>query len=133
MIENTVARPVEAPVATSQEATHEPERYLSPAVDIYEKEGVGLVVLADMPGLTQDAITLSVEKDVLTIKGVVKPAVEREFVYREFEPVGYFRQFTLGNKINQTSINAEYKHGVLRLTLPFAEEVKPRQIEVKVA
>ncbi len=94
---------------------------------------VRIWMLADMPGLTQDAITLSVEKDVLTIKGVVKPAVEREFVYREFEPVGYFRQFTLGNKINQTSINAEYKHGVLRLTLPFAEEVKPRQIEVKVA
>ncbi|MCC6548104.1 Hsp20/alpha crystallin family protein [Candidatus Sumerlaeota bacterium] len=133
MAEDTVARPVEANEPTTQESTHEPERYISPAVDIYENEASGLVVLADMPGLTNEAVSLSVEKDVLTIKGVARESVELPWVYREFTPVGYFRQFTLGKKIDQGAIKAEYKHGVLRVTLPFAEEVKPRQIEVKVA
>lgn len=133
MAEATVVRPVEANEPTTQESTHEPDRYITPVVDIYENEGVGLVVLADLPGLASDDVTLSVEKDVLTIKGVVRESVERPWVYREFTPVGYFRQFTLGKKIDQGAIKAEYKHGVLRVTLPFAEEAKPRQIEVKVA
>lgn len=132
MAENTVARTEQNVIATPQESTHEPDRYVTPAVDIFEEQN-GLVVVADMPGLTQDAISISVEKDVLTIKGVTKEAAERGYIYREFEPVGYFRQFTLGNHINQTGIKAEYKHGVLRLVLPFAEESKPRVIDVKVA
>lgn len=133
MAENTTLNPIqETPVAETRENTHEPERYVAPSVDIYETSE-GLHVIADMPGLDQDDIHVSTEKDVLTIKGVRREQMEREYLHREFQPVGYFRQFTLGNKIDQGAINAEYRHGVLRLTLPFAQEVKPRQIEVRVA
>jgi len=134
MTEMTVAnnnQNTPAPVP-AHEATREPERYVTPAVDIYEDEN-GLVLAADLPGLDQDSVSVSVEKDVLTIKGAPRNHEERQYLYREFEPVGYFRQFELGKRIDQGAIKAEYKHGVLRLILPFAEEAKPRQITVQVA
>jgi HSP20 family molecular chaperone IbpA len=53
-------------------------------------------------------------------------------MYREYELVNFFRQFELGEKIDQGKISAELKHGVLTLSLPKAEEVKPRQIAVSV-
>lgn len=115
-----------------QEQTHEPERFRTPVVDIYEEDG-GLRVIAEMPGLERDGIAVSVEKDILTLKGTSpRESVDREYAYREFAPTSYFRQFRLGNKIDQAKIGANYKHGVLDVRLPFAEETKPRQIEVAV-
>lgn len=113
--------------------THQPERFVAPLVDIWEKEDA-LVVVADMPGLTQEAITIGVEKDVLTLRGsrAATQTQGPELIWREFEPTGYFRQFRLGNRIDQARISAEYRHGVLQVVLPFAEETKPRQIAVKV-
>jgi len=129
---NTLEAVKETAPAENREATHAPERYAAPAVDIYETKE-GLHVVADLPGLTKEDIQISTEKDVLTIKGVRREVPERDYIHREFQPVSYFRQFTLGNKIDQTGIRADYKNGVLRLVLPFAQEVKPRQIEVRVA
>lgn len=127
---------------TAVEATREEGRYVTPPVDIYET-AEGLTVVADVPGLAQDQLDLSVDNRVLTIKGRVwaepvatdgnhRTAVLRP-VLREFEPTGYFRQFTLGEKIDPTRIGAELRHGVLTLRLPFAEKAKPQQITVKVA
>ena len=134
MSENITVETVANPAAeeTARESTHEAERYVAPAVDIVESSH-GLTVVADLPGLSQEDIHVSTEQNVLTIKGVRRESAEREFVHREFHPVGYYRQFTLGNKVDQKKIRAEYRHGVLRLELPFAEELKPRQIAVKVA
>lgn len=115
-----------------EETTHESERFFAPSVDIHEAED-GLVVVADLPGLEKDNIQISVEKDVLTIKATQKAEPARTYVHREFEPTNYFRQFRLGSKINQANIGADYKHGVLTLTLPYAEEIKPRVIAVQVA
>lgn len=131
MAENTV-QTTNQEINTTQEATHEPERYVAPAVDIHETEN-GLHLVADMPGLDQDDIHIAVEKDVLTIKGTAPARFQEDLLVQEFEPTGYYRQFTLGSKIDQNAIEASYKHGVLELTLPFAAEAKPRQIEVKVA
>jgi HSP20 family molecular chaperone IbpA len=135
MTECTIAaREVEAtPQAhPASESTHEHERFTTPLVDIYETEK-GLSVVADLPGLTEDQINISVDKDILTIRATAPPPTPREYAWREFETTGYFRQFRLGNKIDQGSIKAEYSLGVLRLSLPFAAEVKPRQIAIKVA
>ncbi len=108
------------------------ERFISPAVDIFEG-AKGLNLVADVPGLDKESIADSVENDLLTIKGAARQGIERDYLHREFQPVGYFRQFKLGNRIDRAGINAEYKSGVLHLTLPFAEAAKPRQIAVKVA
>lgn len=133
MAETTIpTKPVNGTVENRREETYEPERYIAPAVDIFEKDH-GLVVVADLPGLDTDGLAVSVEDSILTIKGTVRQAVERDYVYREFEPVAFFRQFTLGNKIDQRGIGADYKNGVLTVTLPFAEETKPRTIKVNAA
>ena len=54
-------------------------------------------------------------------------------VYREYGLVNFFRQFELNEKVDQSKISAELKHGVLTLNLPKAEEAKPRKIEVRAA
>lgn len=122
--------------ATAVEATRDEGRYVTPPVDIYET-AEGLTVVADVPGLAQDQLDVAVDNRVLTIKGRVwtQPAnaTAGTAVLREFEPTGYYRQFTLGDKIDAARIAAELRHGVLTLRLPFAEKAKPQAITVKVA
>jgi HSP20 family molecular chaperone IbpA len=125
---------IAAPQNSAQESTHETDRFTTPPVDIFET-AEGLTVVADLPGIAPQALNVSVEKDVLTIRATQSNSSSsaRNYAYREFEPAGYFRQFRLGSKIEQTGIKADYQLGVLRLTLPFAAEAKPRVIDVKIA
>src|SRR5262249_24440842 len=129
MAERTVAAPeVQKPTT---ESTRNHERYVAPPVDIYETRD-GLVVLADLPGVAQDALAVRVDNNVLTIRGQAHHAVPGEVIYREHELVNSFRQFELSDKVAQNRITADLKCGVLTLQLPKAEEAKPRQIEVRV-
>lgn len=107
------------------------ENTVSPAVDIYETAD-GHVLIADMPGIAQDDLDVRVEDGVLTIHGRVRRQCREGLVGREFELADYFRQFKLGEDVDQERISAELKSGVLRLALPKAEKVKPRKIQVKV-
>jgi len=106
----------------------------TPAVDIFETEKE-LTLLADMPGVKSDNLSIGLNKNVLTMSGEVEaPEGENETeVLREYETGKYFREFTLSNEIDQTKIDAILKDGVLRLTLPKVEAVRPRKIEVKTA
>lgn len=131
MAEKTVATAeVQQPVTT--ETTRNQERYVAPPVDIYETRD-GLVVLADLPGVSKDALDVRVDNNMLTIRGRADHVGRQEVTYREYELVNFFRQFELSDRVDQQRISADFKHGVLTLTLPKAEEVKPRQIEVRVA
>ena len=130
MAEKTVAAP-EAQKPTTTENTRNHERYVAPPVDIYETQD-GLVVLADLPGVAQEALDVRVDNNVLTIRGQARHAVPGDAIYREHELVNFFRQFELNEKVDQSRITADLKCGVLTLNLLKAEEVKPRQIEVKV-
>ena len=106
----------------------------TPAVDIFETEKE-LTLLADMPGVKTDNLSIGLNKNVLTMSGEVE-APERENeteVIKEYDTGKYFSEFTLSNEIDQTKIGATLKDGVLRLTLPKVEAVTPRKIEVKVA
>jgi HSP20 family molecular chaperone IbpA len=131
MAEKTVATttPQQAPVAT--EGTRNQERYITPPVDIYETPD-GLVVMADLPGVTRENLDVRVDNNVLTIRGMSRHTTPSDPVYREYELINFFRQFELGEKIDQGQIAAELKHGVLLLRLPKAPEAKARQIEVRV-
>jgi HSP20 family molecular chaperone IbpA len=100
-------------------------------VDIYETPD-GLVVMADLPGVTRENLDVRVDNNILTIRGMSKHTAPSDPVYREYELINFFRQFELGEKIDQGKISAELKHGVLQLHLPKAAEAKPRQIEVHV-
>ncbi len=130
MTENPVAENSENLVR--HESTESQENFITPAVDIFETEN-GLTLVADMPGLEKDHVNISIDNDILTIRGNYKQSVEREFLWQEFNTMSYFRQFTLGRKIDQESITADYRHGVLSVSLPLAEEAKPRQVHVNIS
>jgi HSP20 family protein len=120
-------------LSTAAEQT-KPGIVFTPAVDIFETEKE-LTLLADMPGVKSDNLTIGLNKNVLTMSGEVEaPEGENETeVIMEYATGKYFREFTLSNEIDQTKIYAMLKDGVLRLTLPKVEAVTPRKIEVKAA
>jgi HSP20 family protein len=108
-----------------------PGLVFTPDVDIFESEDE-ITLLADMPGVTSDHVTIDLNEGVLTISGEVKPWEESDEkdVIVEFEIGKYYRQFTLSEIIDQEKIEAKLENGVLRLTLPKAEKAKPRKITV---
>lgn len=117
-------------VAAPAEQTR-PGVVFTPDVDIFENDQQ-ITLLADMPGVASDDITIDLNDNVLNIAGGVKPfeAGDEKDVLIEFEIGRYFRQFTLSEVIDQSKIEAKYEDGVLRLTLPKAEKAMPRQIAV---
>jgi HSP20 family protein len=107
----------------------------TPAVDIYEVDGA-LVLKAELPGMRREDIAVSVENNTLTLKGerTVDHDIKQESFHRVERAYGQFvRSFALPTTVDTTKIGAEYKHGVLKVTLPVREEAKPRTINVDVA
>ena len=129
MAEKTVAMPETQAMTREPEGTRTHERYVAPPVDIYELPE-GLVVMADMPGVSKDSLDIRVDNHILTIRGQASHVLSGEPIYREYELVHYFRQFELSDKVDQDKITADLKQGVLTLTLPKAEAAKPRKIAV---
>ena len=82
------------------------------------------MVTADLPGVAKDGLDMRVENNLLTIRGRAAHAAAGGPVYREYGLVNFFRQFELNEKVDQSKISAELKHGVLTLNLPKAEEAK---------
>jgi HSP20 family molecular chaperone IbpA len=113
-----------------QEATI-PARVFVPTTDIFETEQA-LTLVAEMPGVDKAKVDVSVEDGVLTIQGQLDFSKYEGLrpVYTEYNIGHYRRIFTLSNRIDQNSISAEMKDGVLTLVLPKAEEAKPRRINV---
>ena len=107
----------------------------NPAVDIFDK-GAEVVIHAELPGIKKEDIDVHVENNVLTIRGKKerKEEAKEEGYYRTERAYGSFsRSFSLASSVDVTKIGAEYKDGVLTLSLPKSEKAKPRQIDVKVA
>lgn len=113
------------------EATR-PGPVFTPEVDIFESE-TALIVLADMPGVAADGLTIDLRDSVLTIEGRIDSdeKAEDRVLLREYETGSFRREFRLTNLIDQHRIDAMLRDGVLRLTLPKAEEARPRKIEVR--
>jgi HSP20 family protein len=106
----------------------------APAVDIYETPNE-LVVKADLPDVNEKDIDVRVENNLLTIRGERKfeKSVSEENYLRVERTYGSFsRSFSLPNTLNAEKIAADYKNGVLSVTLPKREESKPRQVKVAV-
>jgi len=131
MAENTIPREQSMTQQnTSVTETREPDRYLVPAVDIYETDD-GLTLVADVPGVETDGLDIRVEEGILTIRGTSTWAERQNTSWREFEVVDYYRQFRLNDQVDHEKISAALANGVLTLQLPKAAKAKPRQIEVK--
>src|SRR5437762_6305538 len=104
----------------------------APPADIYETES-DLVLQADLPGIDPKQIDLRVENNVLTIRGErrFEPKVEQENFHRVERSYGTFsRSFTLATAVDSEKIQATYKNGVLSITLPKAEQAKPKRIQI---
>jgi HSP20 family protein len=110
-----------------------PGRVFLPAVDIFETPEA-LTLVADMPGVAGDKVTLDIKDNHLVISGEITPpmAAGETMLLQEYHTGDFQREFQLGSIIDQARIEASMKDGVLRLLLPKAEKAKPRKIEVKV-
>lgn len=108
-----------------------PARLFMPVADIFEAEHA-LTVVLEIPGVDRSNVEISVEGGVLTIEGRLDFSKYEGMqpVYTEYNVGHYRRSFSLSNKIDQSKIGAEMKDGVLTITLPKAEEAKPRRISV---
>jgi len=107
----------------------------APPVDIYEHEG-NLVLKAELPGIDPKQVDVRVENNVLTLQGErrFESEVKREHYHRVERAYGSFsRSFTLPNVVDTANIKAEFKDGLLRVTLPKREEAKPKQIQIAVS
>jgi HSP20 family protein len=105
-----------------------------PSVDILEKEG-NLILRAELPGMTEKEIDLKLEGNVLTLKGERKMENEdHKSTFHRIESYhgSFTRSFRLPETVDTEKINAEYKNGVLTITLPQKPETKPREIPVMV-
>jgi HSP20 family protein len=106
-----------------------------PPVDIYETPAHEIVLKAEAPGLKREDIDLTVENNTLTIRGERKKddAVSEDQYHRVERSFGPFsRSFTLPSTVDAGRVRAEYRDGVLTVTLPMREEARPRQIQVNV-
>jgi len=108
-----------------------PARTFMPSTDIFESEQA-LTVVLEMPGVEKSNVEISVEDDVLDIHGRIEFARYQGLrpIYTEY-PVGHYRRsFSLSNRIDQHKIAADMSDGVLTITLPKAEQAKPRRIGI---
>lgn len=103
-----------------------------PIVDIDETEDA-FNIRAELPGVQKEDINVSVDNNVLTIKGDKKQEKrDRKHLRTECVYGAFVRSFTLPQSVHADGIHAKYHHGILNLSLPKADEVKPKQIDVKV-
>ena len=128
---NQLQRELERGAAEGSTATAE----WAPAVDIKE-EADKFVLHADIPGVKPEEIDISMEGDVLTIKGEKKTeaTTEKENYKRVERTYGsFYRRFSLPDTADPEAIVAESKHGVLVITIPKRQAVQPKKINVSSA
>jgi HSP20 family protein len=105
----------------------------SPALDLYQNAD-NVVAIVELPGMRKEDIEISLHDGILTISGERKTeSVEGEKAERTERVTGKFRRsITLPARVESDKVNATYKDGILTVTLPKAEDAKPKQIQVNV-
>ena len=106
------------------------EQFITLSASVVEAED-GYTLEVEMPGVTKEGLEISVENNELTIVGRrSRPNMEGKLIHRESRPENYRRTFELDRSIDADEISAKIDQGVVTLTLPKAEHVKPRKIAV---
>ena len=110
---------------TTREGPH-----FQPEVDIFERDEA-LVLIADVPGATNEGIELDLQANTLNL-GATVASIDSKWkpIYLEYEIGHYARQFRLGQIVDMAKISAQVKEGVLTVTLPKIEKALPRKIQV---
>lgn len=105
-----------------------------PAIDVHE-DAQKILLVADLPGIEQKDVEISVENNVITLKGERKAEKVEGEAYRRYERVHgpFSRAFTLPKNVEADKVTAEMKAGVLTVTLPKKAEPQPQKIKINVA
>ncbi len=107
------------------------EQFVMPAASVAE-DGDNYILKVEMPGVNKEGLDIAVENNEMTITGRRSlPAVEGTLIHRESRLENFRRAFELDPSIDTGKIAAKIEQGVLTLTLPKAEQVKPRKIAVE--
>lgn len=116
-----------------QPQTQARQQHVVPPVDVFETDST-ITLLADLPGVPKDGLNVRVDGETLVLEATAAAIGPdgMELVYGEAQCPAYRRQFTLSRELDTSRIEAQLRDGVLRLTIPKAEEARPRRIEVQV-
>jgi HSP20 family protein len=106
----------------------------APRFDVYDA-GQQVIVRGELPGLTEQELSISTEKDTLTIAGERNLTLPEGYrvLRRERLPLKFSRTFKLSNELDLAAIEAKLENGVLTLSIPKRPETQPRQIQIKVS
>lgn len=108
----------------------EPRILFNPPIDIYETSD-GLVLYADLPGVTAEGLDLQVQDNRLSLFGRVrKDGEDAEPIHLEYKVGDFLRSFILSDEVDHDRITARLNNGVLRVELPRTTRAEPRRIEV---
>jgi HSP20 family molecular chaperone IbpA len=108
-----------------------PRLLFNPPIDIYETED-GLVLYADLPGVTPEGLDLQVQNNRLTLFGRTqqRDQTDAALLHQEYQEGDFLRSFILSDEVDHDRIQAKLTNGLLRVDLPRAPRAKPRRIEV---
>jgi HSP20 family protein len=108
--------------------------FIVPRVDVIE-DSAGITLMADLPGVSKEALEIKVEGTSLTLEGKIKLETPQglDAVFAEVRASRYRRAFTLSRELDSSAIDAQLKDGVLKLRIPKLAEAQPRRIEVRAA
>lgn len=118
--------------ATRETSSHPVDRYVfTPPIDIHETDE-GLILRADLPGVSLDTLELQVQNNRLTLFGRVPQVASEEarLVHQEYHEGDYLRSFILSDNVDHDRISAKLTNGVLEVFLPHTPKVQPRKIQV---
>lgn len=106
---------------------------IMPRVDVLEDKS-GITLYADLAGVAKDKLSLQIEADTLTIEGELGLDMPQgmEPSHAEIDLPRYRRVFSLSKELDSEKISAEFEHGVLKLSIPKAEHLQPRKVEIRV-
>jgi HSP20 family molecular chaperone IbpA len=126
-----ISRPEEKSAEAAGEESRGRRYVFTPPIDIYETDE-GLVLQADLPGVSSDSLELQVQDNKLTLFGRINAVVPSDaaLIHQEYDHGDFLRSFILSDRVDHERITARLKNGVLEVTLPHAPAAQPRRIEV---
>ena len=116
----------------AQPKEHVSANVWSPTVDVYEDQE-NIIIRADLPGVQQEDIDIELNGEVLTLRGERKFEDEQRrdnYVRIERQYGSFQRSFSIGIPVDEAKVRATYRNGILELTIPKAEAVKPKKVQV---
>ena len=108
------------------------EKNSYPKVDVIDYNNE-LTIEAEIPGLTKEEVAVDLEKDVLTISGSKNTKIDNEsakYIRKELKRSSFKRSFKLGKTVDQKKIKADFKDGILKISIPKKEQEKPKKVKI---